>query len=81
MPFTRADLSRLKGSATNHGRNPPEDWDDDNDSLMNGEGEDEEDHEEEDGDDNSGIFKKSLRMPPYEHAKRKLSQLIGMLQN
>lgn len=40
------------------------------------------DEQNEDGDDvndeeETGIFKKELKMPPYEHAKRQLSQLIG----
>ena len=43
---------------------------------------DEDDEQNEDGDDANdeeatGIFKKELKMPPYEHAKRQLSQLIG----
>lgn len=55
--------------------------DDGNDSLMSGEGEDDEDDEEEDADgDDIGIFKKGLKMPPYEHAKRKLSHLVGRLR-
>ena len=40
--------------------------------------EEEEENEVDDGEEES-VFRRSLKMPPYEHAKRKLSQLIGML--
>lgn len=80
MPSARSDPPRLRSSAANHGHKPPDYLEDDNDSLMNGDDEDDEDREEDD-DDRSVLFKKSLKMPPYEHAKRKLSQLIGMLQD
>lgn len=62
----------------------------DSDSLMSGGGsEDEDDNEDEDegegenrenGNENrtSLIFKGEFIMPPYEHAKRQLSQLYGM---
>lgn len=82
MPSTRSGLPRLRSSAANHGHKPSEDLDDDYESLMNGDDEDDEDREEEEDDeDRSVIFKQSCKMPPYEHAKRKLSQLIGMLQD
>lgn len=51
------------------------DDDDDDDDDDEEEGEYEEDEEEEEG-----VFKSRLKMPPYEHAKRKLSQLMGMSQ-
>lgn len=84
MSNTWRNSSRLRSSANNHDHNPnPTDqrgtMDDEHDSLMSDEGEDDEDGEEEDGDD-IGIFKKGLKMPPYEHAKRKLSQLVGRLR-
>lgn len=51
------------------------DDDDDDDDDDEEEGEYEEDEEEDEG-----VFKSRLKMPPYEHAKRKLSQLTGMSQ-
>lgn len=78
MSFGWSDSRRLRSSATNP-TNQCDTLDDDNDSLMSGPEEEDEDGEEDDGND-GGIFKNSLKMPPYEHAKRKLSQLIGMLQ-
>lgn len=51
------------------------DDDDDGDDDDKGEGEYEEAEVE-----NEGVFKSRLKMPPYEHAKRKLSQLTGMSQ-
>lgn len=72
--------SRLRSSATNHDRNSTDDWrtlDDDIASLLSAEDEDDGVSEEE-GMDDSVVFKKSLKMPPFVHAKRKLSQLIGM---
>lgn len=84
MSYTWRNSSRLRSSVNNHDHNPPDQrgtMDDGNDSLMSGEGEDDEDDEEEDGDgDDIGIFKKGLKMPPYEHAKRKLSHLVGRLR-
>lgn len=82
MSTTWKNSSRLRSSANNHDHNPTDQQgtvDDENDSLMSGEDENDEDDEEEDGDD-IGIFRRSLKMPPYEHAKRKLSQLIGRLR-
>lgn len=73
--------SRLRSSTTNHGRNPTNQWatvDDDSVSLISGEDEDDEDGEDENDD---AVFKRSLKMPPFVHAKRQLAQLIGMLQN
>lgn len=91
MSHAWSGSSRLRNSATNHDGNPTEKWDtldnvndivndivNDNDSVISAEYEQDEDGEEEEVMD-SGIFKESLRMPPYEHAKRKLSQLTGML--
>lgn len=64
--------------------------DDDKDSPSSGEffigdddydDDDEEEGEyEEDEEEDEGVFKSRLKMPPYEHAKRKLSQLTGMSQ-
>lgn len=51
------------------------DDDDDDDDDDEEEGEYEEGEEEDEG-----VFKSRLKMPPYEHAKRKLSQLTGMSQ-
>lgn len=63
---------------------------DDSDSLMSGAGSDDDDGEEdedegegengENGERNrsSHVFKGEFIMPPYEHAKRQLSQLFGM---
>lgn len=48
---------------------------DDDDDVDEEEGEYEEEEEEDEG-----VFKSRLKMPPYEHAKRKLSQLTGMSQ-
>lgn len=48
-----------------------DDDDDDDDDEEEGEYEDDEEEDE-------GVFKSRLKMPPYEHAKRKLSQLTGM---
>ncbi|MCJ1260431.1 hypothetical protein MMC22_000292 [Lobaria immixta] len=80
MPSTRSNPPRLRSSAANHGHKPSEDLEDDDDFLMNGDDEDDEDREEqEDNEDRSVLFKKSLKMPPYEHAKRKLSQLIELM--
>lgn len=73
--------SRLRSSTTNHARNPINQLgtlDDDAVSLMSGEDEDDEDGEDEDDD---AVFKRSLKMPPYVHAKRQLAQLIGMLHD
>lgn len=58
---------------------------DDSDSLMSGGLSDDEDNDEEGAEDeeierrdtNFNIFKGDLKMPPYEHAKRQLSQLLG----
>lgn len=60
----------------------------DSDSLMSGVSDD---NDDDDGDDddgeqganvnrrrNSHIFSGELKMPPYEHAKRQLSQLLGV---
>ena len=66
---------------------------DDSDSLMSGgasEDDDEDDDENEvegenreNGNTNrsSHVFKGEFIMPPYEHAKRQLSQLFGMFRN
>lgn len=63
---------------------------DDNDSLMSGGGSEDDDEEEDENDDDeeniengnitrsSHVFKGEFIMPPYEHAKRQLSQLYGM---
>lgn len=72
------------------GRAPGE-KDDDKDSPTSGEfliddDDDDDDDDEEEGDyeedeeEDEGVFKSRLKMPPYEHAKRKLSQLTGMSQ-
>lgn len=74
------DSSRLRSSATNHDCNSADDLrtlDDDIASLLGVEDEDDGYSEEEAMDDSVG-FKKSLKMPPFVHAKRKLAQLIGM---
>lgn len=60
---------------------------DDSDSLMSGglsddednDGEGAENGESEHRDANSNLFSGDLKMPPYEHAKRQLSQLLGMV--
>ena len=64
--------------------------DDDKDSPTSCEfltdGDDDDDDDEEEGEyeegenEDQGVFKSRLKMPPYEHAKRKLSQLTGMSQ-
>lgn len=64
--------------------------DDDKDSPTSGEffidddddddDDEEEDEYEEEEEEDEGVFKSRLKMPPYEHAKRKLSQLTGMSQ-
>lgn len=53
---------------------------DGNDSLTSGDfynDEDDEEDDEGDEDNDEEVFKSRLKMPPYEHAKRKLSQLMG----
>lgn len=76
----RYPVSRGEGNIAQRGMK-----DEDEDSPMSDGGsqeeydeENEEENEEQD-EDVQRIFKHSLKMPPYEHAKRKLSQLIGML--
>lgn len=57
---------------------------DDNDSLVSdrlSHDEDDEENEEYDGHDENNVFRGSLKMPPFEHAKRTLSQLIGIHSN
>lgn len=58
-----------------------EDHDSQMSEEMSEDGDDEENEEEIEQDDGAeqSVFRQSLKMPPYEHAKRKLSQLIGMM--
>jgi hypothetical protein len=60
---------------------------DDSDSLMSGVSDDDDEGEDEDDGEqveignrrrNSHIFNGELKMPPYEHTKRQLSQLFGV---
>ncbi|MCJ1467216.1 hypothetical protein MMC07_005839 [Pseudocyphellaria aurata] len=91
MSHAWSGSSRLRASATNNGDKPTDTLDtsnnvndmvddivNDDDSVISAEYEQDEDGEDEDV-MGSSIFKHSLRMPPYEHAKRKLSQLTELM--